>query len=114
MNIKKVATVTPIINTEGRNLRPLKEHIGVTLKLTKEEKTQVEKYEDSISELECELYKLYQHLKPVMSSKERDFWSDKIISYEYRIEHLKELIREIKINRYSIQKAEQKLSEKNS
>lgn len=108
MNIKKVAKVVPTINIEGRNLRPLKEHSGVTLKLTQKEQSQVEKYEASISELECELYKLYQHLKPVMSSKERNFWSDKIFSYENRIEYLKGQIKDIKINRYNIQKSNQK------
>ena len=108
MTIKKVTNIVPAIRTEGRNLRPLKEHSGVTLKLTKKEKTQIEKYEASISELECELYKLYQNLKPAMSPKEREFWSDKIGYYEHRVNELKALIKEIKVNRYNIQKSKQK------
>lgn len=108
MNIKKVATITPIINTEGRNLRPLKEHGGVTLKLTKKEKSQIEKYETAIAEFECELYKLYQQLRRSMSPKERVFWSDKITYYEFRISELKEQVKDIKVNRYNIQKSKQK------
>lgn len=40
--------------------------------------------------------------------KDWDYWVNKIIVCEYRIKVLKDLVREIKVNRFNIQNLKQK------
>ena len=106
--------------THNPNLRVSQERINAAEQLKEEAlknedyekaayyRDQIEKYETAIAEFECELYKLYQQLRRSMSPKERVFWSDKITYYEFRINELKELVKDIKVNRYNIQKSKQK------
>ena len=107
MTIKTTKIINPI-NIEGRNLRPLNEYKGEILKLTKSDRAKITNYETQIAALECDLYDLNKRIKPKMQMKDWDYWVNKIIVCEYRIKVLKDLVREIKVNRFNIQNLKQK------
>lgn len=108
MTIKATNIINPILNAEGRNLRPLMAYKGEILKLTKSDKAKITKYKTQIASLECDLYDLNKKINPKMQTKEFDYWANKMMYVEYKIEELRNFIREIKINRFNIQKSKQK------
>lgn len=111
MKTKLIKTIsTSIPNLEGRNLKPLKEHAGAVLKLTTKDKKEISKIQASITELECDLYDVRKAMNKDNNSNRLDYFWNKIDTLEYRISGLRELIRDIKINRFNKQKS--KLNQK--
>lgn len=90
---------------QGRNLKPLSEYNGPILKLTQKEKEKINSFESQIADYEIELEKL-----KIMSSRikcicsEKSYYNDKMWYITHLIEDLRQAIKDIKINRLSIQK----------
>lgn len=87
-------------------LVPINDYKGPLLKLTASEEKKIAELQQSISNIECELYKLYQIFKRKdLSNSERYFYNNRIYSLELNKETLVEEIRQIKQTRLSLQKA---------
>lgn len=111
MNIKRNSTIIKTItNTEGRNLRPLNNYDGKLLKLTKSDKTKIAAYEASIAQLECDIYALNKSLDSPskMGFRAWNALTDKIDYLQFKVDQLRTMIRDIKVNRFNIQKSKQK------
>lgn len=92
------------LETAGRNLKPLSGYDGKLLKLTKGDKTKIAGYESQIAQYECDILDLRKKITLGMILQ-TDYWQRKIDLYQFRIDSLRELIREIKINRFNRQKS---------
>lgn len=109
MNIKKTSTtIKTITDIQGKKLCPLSSYQGQFLKLTKIDKERISKCEAQLSQLRCDLYQLNKKINPRMQTTEYDYWMSKIMRCECKIDALKNLIRNIKINRFNIQKTKDK------
>ena len=99
----------PSLNTTDltfQALIPKDQYKGPILKLTKKEKEQISKYEHQIGGLELELNKLGEFVaKARHNAAVGDYYSDIMGKIETQIRYLKELIKEIKINRLNKQKS---------
>lgn len=89
----------------GRNLTPLKDHKGVVLKLTAKDKKEIAQLKSAIAQLECDLYKTCEAQKANTNQCMDNYFWGKILKYEAHITDLVNAIKEIKINRYNIQKS---------
>lgn len=84
---------------------PMKNYKGPILQLTKDETEKIAKIQDNISQLEIERYKILQFFEGKhISYQQYDYYANTLNLLEYRIEQARELIREIKVNRFTIQK----------
>ena len=108
MKTKLINSTTSTQLAKGRNLRPLSEYSGVILRLTAKEKKEISELRASIAKLECDLYDLHKNVKTRMPQTKLDYFWNKIIVCEGKIDTLKETIREIMVNRLNIQKAKKK------
>ena len=90
-------------------LVPIKNYSGPILKLTKEDKDKINILQKSISQLEIELYKLKNYFGyKQMSTQTSNYYADKFDNINFKIENLREMIKEIKISRLkSQQKSDQ-------
>ena len=84
---------------------PLKQYKGPVLKLTKDEEAKISALQENINNYEIELYrltKLYDGKK--LSTNQANYYLNKVETINAHINELKQLIREIKINRLNMQK----------
>lgn len=109
MKIKTINNAVSSQFAKGRNLKPLSEYTGQILRLTAKEKKEISGLNASIAKLECDLYDLHKNVKTGMSQAKLDYFWNKIIICEGKIDTLREAIREIKVKRFNIQKSEQKI-----
>lgn len=92
-------------NVQFRGMVPIKDYNGPVLKLTEDDIEKINKLQNSISQLEFEIYginKLFENKK--LTSGELNFYYNKLAILEYQIKSLKDSIRQIKIDRLNIQK----------
>ena len=87
-------------------LIPANKYKGPLLKLTKEDKTKIAALQEDINRIELEHYKINQYIqtKKNLSFNVLDILYTQSDRLEYRIEQLKNMIREIKMNRLKTQK----------
>ena len=90
-------------------LVPIKNYNGQILKLTKEDKDKINSLQKSISQLEIELYRLEKYFSNKhLSTQISNYYADKFDNINFKIENLREMIKEIKISRLkSQQKSDQ-------
>lgn len=84
---------------------PLKKYTGPILKLTETEEAKISALQENINNYEIELYrltKLYDGKK--LSTNQANYYLNKVETINAHINELKQLIREIKINRLNMQK----------
>lgn len=108
----KTKLINSTISTQlakGRNLKPLSEYSGVILRLTDKEKKEISELRAAIARLECDLYDLHKNVKTRMPQTKLNYFWNKIIVCEGKIDTLKATIREIMVNRLNKQKAKQKI-----
>lgn len=92
-------------NIQFKRMIPLKNYEGPVLKLTQAETKKVQALQESVNQTEIELYNLHKKYSGKrLPSAQFQFYSSTWDFLEYRIEMLKEMIREIKVNRFAIQK----------
>lgn len=109
MKTKLINSTTSTQLAKGRNLKPLSEYSGVILRLTAKEKKEISDLKAAIARLECDLYDLHKNVKTRMPQTKLNYFWNKIIVCEGRIDTLKATIREIMVNRLNKQKAKQKI-----
>lgn len=109
MKTKLINSTTSTQLAKGRNLRPLSEYSGVILRLTAKEKKEISDLKAAIARLECDLYDLHKNVKTRMPQTKLNYFWNKIIVCEVKIDTLKATIREIMVNRLNKQKAKQKI-----
>ncbi len=109
MKTKLINSTTSTQLAKGRNLRPLSEYSGVILRLTAKEKKEISDLKAAIARLECDLYDLHKNVKTRMPQTKLNYFWNKIIVCEGKIDTLKATIREIMVNRLNKQKAKQKI-----
>lgn len=92
-------------NVQFGGLIPLKDYKGTILKLTEGDIIKIKQLQASINQLKCELYKLETYAnRQKMNTEERDRYSAKWISLDFRIKRLEDEIKSIKMNRLNMQK----------
>ena len=92
-------------NVQFRGMVPVKDYKGPVLKLTEDDIEKINKLQNSISQLEFEIYginKLFEYKK--LTPNELNFYYNKLDILEFQIKLLKDSIRQIKIDRLNIQK----------
>ena len=109
MKTKLINRTTSTQLAKGRNLKPLSEYSGVILRLTAKEKKEISDLKAAIARLECDLYDLHKNVKTRMPQTKLNYFWNKIIVCEGKIDTLKATIREIMVNRLNKQKAKQKI-----
>lgn len=109
MKTKLINSTTSTQLAKGRNLRPLSEYSGVILRLTAKEKKEISDLKAAIARLECDLYDLHKNVKTRMPQTKLNYFWNKIIVCEGKIDTLKATNREIMVNRLNKQKAKQKI-----
>ena len=109
MKTKLINSTTSTQLAKGRNLKPLSEYSGVILRLTAKEKKEISDLKAAIARLECDLYDLHKNVKTRMPQTKLNYFWNKIIVCEGKIDTLKATIREIMVNRQNKQKAKQKI-----
>lgn len=109
MKTKLINSTTSTQLARGRNLKPLSEYSGVILRLTAKEKKEISDLKAAIARLECDLYDLHKNVKTRMPQTKLNYFWNKIIVCEGKIDTLKATIREIMVNRLNKQKAKQKI-----
>ncbi len=84
---------------------PAKQYKGPVLKLTQDDLAEISKLKEQIALFECDLYNLCKyHSYKRQTSKEIDAFTKKQEKITFQIEKLKEEIRNIKKQRFAIQK----------
>lgn len=97
-------------------LKPLSEYKGPILKLTKADKEKIAKYEKQIAQLDIEMMKLnnyaesrgtgVNHVKNfTVEEYGSNYFTDQLFSLGAKIDSLKKMIKQIKMNRLEKQKA---------
>lgn len=97
-------------------LKPLGEYKGPILKLTKGDKEKIAKYEKQIAQLDIERMKLHDyarlrgnavtHVKNfTVEEYSSNYFADQLFSLDAKIDSLKDMIKQIKMNRLEKQKA---------
>jgi len=109
LKTKLINSTTSTQLAKGRNLKPLSEYSGVILRLTAKEKKEISDLKAAIARLECDLYDLHKNVKTRMPQTKLNYFWNKIIVCEGKIDTLKATIREIMVNRLNKQKAKQKI-----
>ena len=94
--------ITQAEKTE-RNLCPLKDYKGKLLVLTNDDKKKITCINEQIAKLECEIYDINKQINNKLKQSRYEFWLNKLICCETKINELKELIKEIKIFRFNKQ-----------
>ena len=92
--------------TQSKSLVPLSKHKGPTLELTKEEDELVKKMENKVALYQLELMDLLQIQSNKKTALKQDAYNNIVGNIEYEIKKLNKKIKEIKVNRYRIQKEE--------
>ncbi len=92
-------------NVQFRGMVPVTDYKGPVLKLTENDIEKINKLQNSISQLEFEIYGInklleYKRLTP----NELNYYYNKLDILDYQIRSLKESIKQIKVNRLNIQK----------
>lgn len=94
-----------VSNLQFQGLVPYNQYKGPLLKLTKSEKDKISKLQENINQAEFELYHLQRKYEgKFLKTEDFDYYAGQVDKLMYRIEELKELIRNIKINRLTMQK----------
>ena len=84
---------------------PLKKYKGPILKLTNEETAKIAVLQENINNAAMEIYNLNRMFGGKhLTVSQRDYYLNKLYSLEACINELKQMIREIKINRLNKQK----------
>ena len=102
--------------TTFRALKPLSEYKGPILKLTKADKEKIAKYEKQIAQLDIEMMKLndyaqsrgtgVNHVKNfTVEEYGSNYFTDQLFSLSAKIDSLKKMIKQIKMNRLEKQNA---------
>ena len=102
--------------TTFRALKPLSEYKGPILKLTKADKEKIAKYEKQIAQLDIEMMKLndyaqsrgtgVNHVKNfTVEEYGSNYFADQLFSLDAKIDSLKKMIKQIKMNRLEKQKS---------
>lgn len=106
MSIKKLNTLSNITqNLNGKKLTPLKDYKGVVLKLTNKDKKQIEKYNDEIAKLECDIYNICRYYDKHKTLQNGEYYMDKLGMIQAAINKFHALIKQVKQNRLDIQKS---------
>lgn len=92
------------INFNGTGkLVPLSQYKGTILKLTAADKTKIAQLQKNVASLEIDLAKLENLLQKSKFYQEQNYYSNQIMTIEWEIEKLEDLIKEIKLNRLNKQ-----------
>ena len=96
---------TPNRNMSFKALVPIEQYKGTILKLTKNEKEKIAKYEHQIGALELErIHIINRSLKTRHNAPLENYYSSRLLKLESQIEILKDMIKKIKLDRLSKQK----------
>lgn len=75
------------------------------MKLTQSDKKKIANYEASIIELESDICQINKHINKKISAGMYDYLAEKIDMLQFQIKKLRQMIRDIKVNRFNIQKS---------
>ena len=89
---------------KGRNIVPISEHCGPVLKLTKKEKLLIDSMKKEINEKQLDVYKVSGLMAKATTEKLKYIYNDILVHLTTRIEILQDKIKDIKTNRFKIQK----------
>lgn len=84
---------------------PLKKYTGPILKLTETEEAKISSLQENINNFEMELYnlnKLFEGKR--LSTGQSNYYFNKVMTISAQIDDLKQMIRQIKIDRLNMQK----------